>query len=72
MLMKRVVILVGLLITVPSVMAYIDPGTGSAIAGSIWPFILMVLGAIGAFFVKYFFKPIKNACTKVWSFIVRK
>ena len=43
--------------------AYIDPGTGSAVAGSIWPFILMILGAIGAFFVKWLVKPIK----KIWN-----
>ncbi len=49
------------LINLYSVLAYIDPGTaGTIIGGSIWPFILGVLVAIGAFFVKYFFKPIKR------------
>jgi hypothetical protein len=43
--------------------AYIDPGTGSAVAGSLWPFILMILGVIGAFFVKWFIRPIK----RIWN-----
>ena len=70
--MKKGAIILGLLTATAPVLAYIDPGTGSAIAGSIWPFILMVLGVIGAFFVKYFFRPIRKACAKVWSLIVRK
>lgn len=47
--------------------AYIDPGTGGAVAGSIWPFILMLLGAIGAFFVKWFIRPIKKAWNSIFS-----
>jgi flagellar motor component MotA len=39
--------------------AYIDPGTATAVAGSIWPLLLVFLAFIGGFFVKYFIKPIK-------------
>lgn len=60
--MKGVLAALLLIISSTAVLAYIDPGTGSAVAGSLWPFILMILGAIGAFFVKWFFKPIKHAC----------
>lgn len=43
---------------------YIDPGTGGMIVGSIWPLILAVLATIGGFFVKRFYKPIKNVFLK--------
>ncbi|MBU4503005.1 MAG: hypothetical protein KKA79_10505 [Nanoarchaeota archaeon] len=39
---------------------YIDPGTGGMVIGSIWPVILAIFGAIVAFFIKWFYKPIKN------------
>ncbi len=39
---------------------YIDPGTGGMLVGSIWPMILTVLAAIGGFFAKWFYKPVKN------------
>ena len=70
--MKKGLLIFWLLTSSTSVLAYIDPGTGTAIAGSIWPFILMVLGAIGAFFIKYFFSPIKKTCVRVWSFLVKR
>jgi len=41
-------------------MSYIDPGTGSIIISSIWPFILAFFSAIGAFIIKVFWKPIKQ------------
>ncbi len=69
--MKGWLIAFSLLLNALLVSAYIDPGTGNAIAGSIWPFILMILGAIGAFFVKYFFKPIKHVCKAAWHLIRR-
>lgn len=39
---------------------YIDPGTGSAIFGSVWPMILAIFTAIGAFLAKWLWKPIKR------------
>ena len=40
--------------------AYIDPGTGGVIAGSIWPLIVAMLSAAGAFVIKYFWSPIRR------------
>jgi len=51
--------------------AYVDPGTGGMIIGSIWPFILAILAAIGGFFLKYFFKPIKKIFLKLWKPIIK-
>ena len=46
-------------------LAYIDPGTGGMIAGSIWPMVVGILTAIGGFCVRYFFKPIKKTILKI-------
>jgi len=54
------------------VSAYIDPGTGGMVVGSVWPFILGVFAAIGGFFLECFFKPIKKGVLKLWSKIKRK
>ena len=43
-----------------NVLAYINPGTGAAIIGSVWPLIVAVFSAMFLFLVKYFWKPIKN------------
>lgn len=43
---------------------YLDPGTGSAIVGSLWPMVLAIFSAIGIFLTKIFWKPIKNIFTK--------
>ncbi len=40
--------------------SYIDPGTGAAMAGSIWPLIVAFFAAIGAFITKIFWTPIKG------------
>jgi len=40
--------------------AYIDAGTGSMLLGAIGPMIGIILAAIGAFFLKYFIKPVKT------------
>ena len=45
--------------------AYLDPGTGGVIIGSIWPLILAFFTAVGAFFVKWFWKPIKGFFLKL-------
>lgn len=47
--------------------AYIDPGTGGMVLGSIWPFIVAVFAAIGGFFVKFFYKPIKRGFVSLWT-----
>lgn len=48
-----------------NVSAYIDPGTSGMVFGSAWSFILIIFGAIAGFFIKLFFKPIKNMVFKI-------
>ncbi len=52
--------------------AYIDPGTGGAIINSISPIATAIIAAIAAFFVKFFFKPIKNFFKRIWGIIFNK
>jgi len=56
-----------ILLCTTKVSAYVDPGTGGMIIGSVWPFILAILAAIGGLFFKYFFKPIKKTLLKLWK-----
>ncbi len=64
---KTAAILLSIGLSVGMALAYIDPGTGGLIAGSLWPLILGILGAIGGFFAKYLFKPIKRGVRRVWK-----
>ncbi len=48
-----------------SSLAYLDPGTGGMIINTIWPLIVTLFAAIGAFFVKWFWKPIKRSFSKL-------
>lgn len=57
---KLVYFLAMLIILTEKAFAYIDPGTGGMVVGSLWPMILAILAVIGSFFVKIFYKPIKN------------
>lgn len=50
-----------------NVLAYLDPGTGGVILNSIWPLIVVVSSAIGAFIVKWFWRPIKKSFLKLIS-----
>lgn len=43
-----------------SALAYIDPGTGGVLFNTIWPFIVALFSAVVAFFVKWFWNPIKK------------
>lgn len=52
--------------------AYIDPGTGGMIAGSVWPFVVGILTVVGGFFVKFFFKPIKKGVLFTWGKVGRR
>ena len=57
----RYFLLILLLISLAkSSLAYVDPGTGSMIIGSIGPIMGLVLGAIGGFCLKRFINPIKK------------
>jgi|TARA_B100001971_G_C18191762_1_gene539071 uncharacterized membrane protein len=54
------------------VLAYLDPGTGSAIGGALWPLIIAFFSAIFAFIVKYFWNPIKKVFSKLNGFAKSK
>jgi len=56
-----------MLILSKSALAYIDPGTGSAMLGSVWPVLVGILSAIGAFLIKYFWDPIKGFFSRVFK-----
>ena len=43
-----------------SALAYIDPGTGGVVFNTIWPFIVALFSAVVAFFIKWFWNPIKK------------
>ena len=43
-----------------SALAYIDPGTGGVLFNTIWPFIVAFFSAVIAFFIKWFWNPIKK------------
>lgn len=43
---------------------YLDPGTGVAVAGSVWNIVVAFFAAVVAWIVKYFWKPIKKAFRK--------
>jgi len=70
-LQKSCFLVLAILLCTIKVSAYVDPGTGGMIIGSIWPFILGILAAIGGFFLKYFFKPIKKTFLKLWKLITK-
>jgi len=58
--MKKLRMILILIMATKPVFAYIDPGTGTALAGSLWPLIVSFFAAIGAFLIKYFWCPIKG------------
>ena len=68
-LQKSYLLVSAILLCTTKASAYVDPGTGGMIVGSIWPFILAILAAIGGFFLRYFFKPIKKTFLKLWKLI---
>ena len=68
-LYKKLILVSAILLCTLKVSAYIDPGKGGMIIGSVWPFILAILAAIGGFFFRYFFKPIKKTFLKLWKLI---
>ena len=51
---------IGFILLSRSALAYINPGTGSAVAGTLWPLIIIVFSTIGAFLIKNFWTPIKK------------
>lgn len=73
MRINKILLIMGvILLTIPQALAYIDPGTGGMLLGSIWPFIVMIAAAIGGVIVKVFFRPIKTIFSKSISLFKRK
>ena len=68
-LQRSCFLVLAVLLCTIKVSAYVDPGTGGMIIGSIWPFILGILAAICGFFFRYFIKPIKKIFSKIWKLI---
>lgn len=64
--LNKLVYFLVLLITLSGkALAYVDPGTGGIVVSSVWPMILATLAIIGGFFVKIFYKPIRNIFFKL-------
>ena len=57
---KIMLALASLIFLSGTAIAYIDPGTGSMILGSIGPLIGLVLAAIAGFFLRRFITPVKK------------
>ena len=62
----------GSFIAIESAFAYVDPGIGFAISGSLWPLMFAIFSAISAFVVKYFWTPIKKEFLKLRSLVSPK
>lgn len=58
--MSYVVIILLLIIIMSLGAGYIDPGTGSMIVGSLWPFIVASISAFFAYLARRFWYPLKN------------
>ncbi|MBU1975849.1 MAG: hypothetical protein KKG59_05585 [Nanoarchaeota archaeon] len=62
--MRLVIVSAIFLVTIQSTTAYIDPGTGGTIISSLWPVIIALFAAVGAFFARIFWHPIKSIFKK--------
>ena len=62
--MKKTAFTISALTTVSAAFAYIDPGTGVAVIGSLGPLVLAFFSAILAFLIKVFWNPIKSLFLK--------
>lgn len=58
-------------ILIKSSIAYINPGTGGIIIGSLWPLIVALFTALVAFLIKYFWKPIKKHLKRLLTRVVK-
>jgi len=64
--MKKKIAIAMILLNSQLAFAYIDPGTGGAILGSIWGTVVAVFGLVITFFVTFFIKPIKSWFSKIF------
>lgn len=51
---------IGIIAVSQSALAYIDPGTGGIFLNTVWPAIIAFFSAVIAFFIKWFWNPIKK------------
>ena len=62
-----VLVIIFVLVLCSDACAYIDPGTsGMFVGGSVWIIIVTFFSIIGAFAVKFFFRPIKRFFLFLW------
>lgn len=59
-------------LTAEAAFAYIDPGTGAVVVGSVWPLIAAALSAAAALAVKRFWSPLKSHAGRVFGSRRRK
>ena len=64
---KSIVLIVIIVLLSQNVLAYLNPGLGSLIIGSLWPLIVGGFVVAGAFVVKRFWNPIKNGVSKIFK-----
>jgi len=60
-----IIVAVSVALSSEAAFSYLDPGTGGAILGSLWPLLIALFMSIGAFLTKYFWKPIKGIFSKI-------
>ena len=59
------IVSIGLVALSKSVFAYLNPGTGWVLLNTIWPLLVAIFVAVGAYYTKYFWRPIKKKISKV-------
>ena len=62
---RLIIIAVSIVLSSKVVFSYLDPGTGGAIIGSIWPLVIAIFTSVVAFLTKYFWRPIKGVFSKI-------
>ena len=67
MLKKRGILLgvVFFSLTAEAALAYVDPGTGAVVVGSVWPLLAAALSAVVALLVKRFWKPLRSCALRI-------
>jgi hypothetical protein len=58
--MRKGLVLLMVCSSIGSAFGYINPGTGTVIAGSLWPVIVAFFSSIFALLVRYFWTPINE------------
>ena len=64
---KKAIYVTFILLLSQQALAYIDPGTGGVIAGSVLNFIYVILLAIGGFIAAYMYRPVKRFILRMFK-----